>query len=334
MLTVQFVSDGNKIHSGPCFPFINILRPGFDMRPLFTGNPPLYSDPADAAAWVTATDYTVGQLILPVASPNGLVYRVKSITGTPVAGAAEPTWPSVIGATVTDGATPSIATIECVGPYWKWTAGAPAFADQQIRTSDGNIRVALNSGTMSAGEPTWGAPYGAVDSDNGVLWLNMGLTKASGSVDASGNMVFDMSATMIEQDVDQYTSPLTKDINKETAKITGTLAELNFEVVRLSIPNAVYNSGTDPAFPAGVQDFEEIGFGGNLNVITPCVCLVSPRKNVAGGFVRAWMNKAVPAGSGSWPFARAKYSTYKVEWDGLAVPAYPAGWQIGRMVRN
>src|SRR5690242_1831002 len=208
--TVQFVSDGNKIHSGPCFPFINILRPGYDMRPLFTGNPPDYSDPADPVAWAASTVHAVGDLVISTATKTGYVFRAKAVTGTGTTGLTEPTWPTIIGGTVIDDPGANQITWENVGPSWKWLAGAPAFTDQQIRTTDGNIRIALNGGTMGASEPTWSTVFAAVDNDNGVLWLNMGQTLASGAL--TGDITFEVAATMMEADADQYTSPLRKDV--------------------------------------------------------------------------------------------------------------------------
>ncbi len=331
--TVQFSSDGNKIHIGPCFPFINILRPGYDMRPLFTGNPPLYSDPADPVTWAAATAYAAGTVVLSLATKTGYAYRAKSIAGTGTSAAVtEPTWPTVIGGTVTDNPGANQIVWENVGPSWKWLASAPAFTNQQIRTTDGNIRIALNAGTVGTVEPTWSTVFGAVDNDNGVLWQNLGPTLASGAV--TGDIVFDVTATMIEADADQYTGPLRKDVTKEVAKITGTLRQLDLSVVALSIPNAAYGSGTEVAFPSGVQSFQEIGFGGNLLVITPCVCVVSPRPNIPNSYFRGWFNKCAPSGNGSWPFSLKKYADFKVDWEGMIEPSFPAGYQIGRLVRN
>jgi hypothetical protein len=330
--TVQFTSDGNKIHSGPAFPFINILRPGYGMRPLFTGNPPLYSDPADPVTWASATAFDLGVVVFPV-TLNGYAYRAIAVTGTGTSGGTEPVWPTVIGGTVIDNAGVDQITWMNVGPLWKWKASSPAFTNQEITDASGNKHIALNGGTTGSGvEPTWSTVFGAIDNDNGVLWMNLGPTLSVGAV--TGDIVFDVTATMMEADVDQYTSPLRKDVTKEVAKITGTLRQLELSVVKLSIPNAAYSSGTETAFPTGVQTFEESGFGGQLNVITPCVAIVSPRPNVPNSYFRAWLNKCAPSGAGSWPFSLKKYSDYKVDWEGMIEPTYPAGYQIGRLVKN
>jgi len=62
-------------------------------------------------AWVTATAYTVGQVVLPT-TRNGHAYRVIT-AGT--SAATEPTWPRTPGSLVSDGTTLVYAEI---GPDW------------------------------------------------------------------------------------------------------------------------------------------------------------------------------------------------------------------------
>jgi len=52
-------------------------------------------------AWAATTLYTQGLVRHPLAAANGFVYIATSTTGT--SGAAEPTWPTVLGGTVVDG---------------------------------------------------------------------------------------------------------------------------------------------------------------------------------------------------------------------------------------
>jgi hypothetical protein len=54
----------------------------------------------DPGAWVALTDYSVGDIRRPT-TENGFRYEVTTDAG--VAGAAEPIWPTVVGATVLDG---------------------------------------------------------------------------------------------------------------------------------------------------------------------------------------------------------------------------------------
>jgi len=52
------------------------------------------------ATWVTITAYVIGDCVVPKAAPNGLYFKA-TVAGT--TGASEPTWPTTVGQTVTDG---------------------------------------------------------------------------------------------------------------------------------------------------------------------------------------------------------------------------------------
>lgn len=59
-----------------------------------------YDFGASASAWGASTSYTVGDKVIPVASPNGFYYQA-TVGGT--SGSSEPSWPTAIGGTVADG---------------------------------------------------------------------------------------------------------------------------------------------------------------------------------------------------------------------------------------
>lgn len=325
-LTVNFVTDQNKIHSGPGFPFLNILRPNYGLRPLFSGNPPQYADPADPAAWVNAHSYVAGDLV--VDSNNNV--QICTMAGT--SDATAPTWSTAIGGTTAE--TGGVKWMN-TGPSWIWAASADIQINQQIRDSNDNIQVCITPGTTGTpSEPTWSEVYAGNTVDGTVTWQNLGPTLASGAV--TGDLTFEVSAQMLSIEADQYTSPLDKRVTMETGKISGTLRELSLDLAVRSIPNAAYGSGTDTAFPTGAQDYEEIGFGGVLTIAAPAVCIVSPRPGYSNPsrYITAWLNRVVPSAGGSWPFSLRKVSDYKVDWEGMAVTWMPAGYQIGRMVRQ
>lgn len=84
-----------------------------------------YVPAASAIARANSTAYTLGQLRRP-ASSNGYVYQVV-VAGT--SGGSEPTWPTVIGTTVTDGGV----TWLCVGRgYIMFDAADPSWANATI----------------------------------------------------------------------------------------------------------------------------------------------------------------------------------------------------------
>jgi hypothetical protein len=322
-LNIQFVADQVKIHTGPGFPFFNILRPNYLFRPLFTGNPPLYNDPATPTAWQATHAYTVGQTVLDTNN------NVQMCTTAGTSGGTAPAWSSVVGGTTTD----STVTWTNTGPAWIWAATTAVQTNQQVRDSNNNIQQVVVAGTTGGTTPTWSTVFGAITTDGSVSWMNFGPTLASGAV--TGDAMFDAEATTIEIDADQYTAPLDRRVTQEKAKITMTLRELNLAVAKLAVPNAAYTSGTDTTYPAGAQSYEEIGVGGILSVPAPCVCLVSPRPAFSNPWrnVLGWLNRCAPAKGGSWPFSLRKIADLKVELDGMAVTYMPAGYQIGRLVR-
>lgn len=70
----------------------------------------------DDGAWAAGTAYAVGTYRRPT-TVNGLRYKVTAIAGTGTSGAAEPAWPTTVGATVVDNAGANQITWTCFSTY-------------------------------------------------------------------------------------------------------------------------------------------------------------------------------------------------------------------------
>ena len=215
-----------------------------------------------------------------------------------------------------------------------WAATTSAVLDQQLRDTNNNIQQCVVAGTTAGTVPTWSQVYGGITQDGSVEWQNYGPTLASGA--AEGAMVYDAAGKLLAIDADQYTAPIGQRLIGETAKITGTLREINMQVITRTLPNATFASGTDSNLPVGAQVYEEVTFGGLVIVPLFCVVILSPRPNFVNPvrYISATLYKAAPAGAGSWPFSLKKVADYKVEWAGNAIPYRPSGDQIGKLERQ
>ena len=121
---------------------------------------------ADPGAWAAVTAYPVATYRRPVVK-NGFRYEVTAILGTGTSGAAEPTWPTTIGATVIDNPGANQITWTCrVGtePVWPTTIGATV-VDNQVTWACRAI-----AGTSGGAEPAWPTTVGVAIVDNQVTW--------------------------------------------------------------------------------------------------------------------------------------------------------------------
>lgn len=62
--------------------------------------PAFWYEAVKHAAWVATNNYAINDFVLPTV-PNGFCYEVTTDSGS--SGATEPTWPTTVGNTVTDG---------------------------------------------------------------------------------------------------------------------------------------------------------------------------------------------------------------------------------------
>lgn len=325
-VTVNYITDQSKIHTGSGFLYLNILRPPYLMLPIFTGNPPQYSDPPAPKAWAATTAFTYGELIAPT-TPNGY-YMMCTTPGT--TGATEPTWSTTVGATFSDGT----ATWTCVGPAYAWTAAVAVPYGAEIRDSNGNIQFVLTAGTTGATVPaSWGTGWGQTTTDGTVTWVCLGPTIAVGATE--GEVTFEITPKLLTITADQYTGPIAHRPDTEMAKLTGTLEQTDPSTVKVTIPGTAYTTGTDPNQATGAQAFEMVTTGEKFQVLTPCVCVVSPRANFSNPnkYVMGWIQQAAPVVSASFPISLHKMTTYKVDFEGEHVTWMPGGSQLSGFAR-
>ena len=79
-------------------------------------NYPGNATPATSTPWAAATHFALNSLIIPTAPHlTGYYYKATSVSGTATTGAVEPTYPTIIGATVTDNAGANQIIWTCFG---------------------------------------------------------------------------------------------------------------------------------------------------------------------------------------------------------------------------
>jgi len=98
------------IHQGPGWLYLNVAAPATGKRHLI-GSDGTPTQPA----WAAATPYTAGQMIVDSAG------NVEECTTAGTSGTPQPTWPTALGGTVTDGTV--VWTLVALGPAYKF-AGA------------------------------------------------------------------------------------------------------------------------------------------------------------------------------------------------------------------
>jgi len=133
---------------------------------------------------------------------------------------------------------------------------------------------------------------------------------------------------------DQVTGPIDARLTAEEQSIEAEIMETDYARLRAYMTNALFASGSDPALPAGAQNYEELSFGGLMQVPKLSVAIVSPRVDAPGKFVVSQLYRAYQAQALTMPFSREKPTTLKVKFNGLADPSRPPGDQVGKIYRQ
>ena len=133
---------------------------------------------------------------------------------------------------------------------------------------------------------------------------------------------------------DQVTAPIDARMTAEEQSIEAEIMETDYSRFRAYLTNCIYAAGTDPSFPAGLQSYEELSFGGLMPVPKLSVAVISPRVDAPGKYVVSQLYSSYQAQALSMPFSREKATTVKVKFNGLADPARPVGDQVGKVYRQ
>lgn len=171
-------------------------------------------------------------------------------------------------------------------------------------------RLVIDSG----GNPTAGTPLFA------------------GATDGAATMV--LTPKLTEITADQVTGPVDVVMTGEAASIEVTLKESDLAKLKNYIVHGSFSTGTDSSLPAGSQSYEEISFGGLMAIPKTSVAVISARRDAAGKFVVTQLYQAYQAEAVQLPFQRAKETTYKIKFEGLADPARAVGDQVGKIYRQ
>ncbi|HVB56432.1 MAG TPA: hypothetical protein VNE63_08385 [Candidatus Acidoferrales bacterium] len=180
--------------------------------------------------------------------------------------------------------------------------------DVTVPTS-GNRLVIDSSGTPTVGTPLF-----------------------AGATDGAATIV--LTPKLAEINADQVAGPVDVVMTAEAADIEVTLMESDLAKLKSYIVNGSFTTGTDSTLPAGSQTYEEISFGGLIAIPKTSVAVISARRDASGKFVVAQLYQAYQAEAVQVPFQRAKVTTYKVKFAGLADPTRPIGDQVGKIYRQ
>ncbi len=153
-------------------------------------------DILDGAIWQALTNVAQNSYVI---DPNGNVEQQISTKGR--TGKTEPTWPTLLGSTVSDGNVGGLP-----GVVWKnlgpligaWQAGHVYTAPAVI--SDGkNLQNLIVTNLTSGGSaPTWATAFGAITTDNSqAAWMNIGLDETQNATDPANQITEYQSQTSI-----------------------------------------------------------------------------------------------------------------------------------------
>lgn len=150
------------------------------------------------------------------------------------------------------------------------------------------------------------------------------------------------TAVMVSPEVkkieaDQHSAGIDAIMVAEASSIEVILKESNLAKLKNFLSHGTFSSGTDAGLPASAQNYEEIAFGGILNVPKKSVAVISRRRDIAASpfkHIVFQLYSCYQAEVIKLEFTRAKETTYKVKFEGLVIPTRALGDQVGKIYRQ
>lgn len=133
---------------------------------------------------------------------------------------------------------------------------------------------------------------------------------------------------------DQVPAPIDARMTAEEQSLEAEMMETDYKKLRAYITNGLFANGSDSGLPVGAQAYEEISFGGLMQVPRLSVAIISPRIDAPGKFVVSQLYSAYQSQALTMAFSREKPTTVKVKFNSLADPSRPIGDQVGKVYRQ
>lgn len=305
--------DITKIHQGPGSLWLGVATPPTGSRLLIdiNGNP---STPAlNAPAAATLSTATGGSLV--AATYYVVITYVNPLGETPASPEA-----SLAAAT---------GTLLAVASPSK--SGNATGYNIYASTASGSGKL-QNSSPLQLGQSWTLPPAGLNLVGTGAPLANTAGPLFAGAI--SGATTITWAPKIEALSADQVAAPIDARLTAEEQSIEAEIMETDYAKLRAYLANGIFASGIDPGLPAGFQNYEEISFGGLMEVPRMSIAIVSPRIDAPGKFVVSQLYSAYQAQSVAMPFSREKATSVKVKFSGLADPTRPVGDQVGKVYRQ
>ncbi len=305
--------DKTKIHQGPGSLWLGVAVPATGARLTIdvNGNPTALALAAPAAPALSSV--AGGSLA-------AATYYVKA-TYVNILGETTPSAESSLAVAANN--LPQVATPPVVAGATGWNVYIATAAGQE---------TLQNAAPLALGQAFVLPATGLVAGLAAVPAANSAGPVFAGAV--SGATTVLMSPKIETIAADQVTAPIDARLTAEEESIEADIMETDYARFRAYVANGVYATGNDTTLPAGFQTYEEISFGGLLQIPQLSVAVISPRQEAPGKFIVSQLYNAYQAQALSVPFSKEKPSTVKVKFVALALPSRVAGDQVGKIYRQ